>query len=252
MLTLGTPSIPVHHLLHQIRTDRTRVFHHVLGNSQRRGQHILAPLARLGKQAIKHLVTRRIRAARSDSLHSARMPDQAGQEVRTTSLHNEAAAGKDEADFGAGMHYAHVHRQRHCDADANGGALDGADGGFETMMDGEGYAAASVFFLLVNEILFTSHVNLAFPLIIRLFVFFFGGGATRELEIWQYWGILTHLYALAPSPHPRPRAHPCQIHRLDLRLRRRCGRGLLRQYILLVHRRRIACRLGLSRRASWA
>lgn len=42
------------------------------------------------------------------------------------------------------MRESDVHGERHGDADADGGALERADGGFAAVVDGEGDAAASV------------------------------------------------------------------------------------------------------------
>ena len=73
------------------------------------------------------------------------MPDEARQEERTTRFHDEAAAGKDEADLCVLVRNAYIHGERHGDADADGGALEGADGGFAAVEDTQCYSAASVF-----------------------------------------------------------------------------------------------------------
>jgi hypothetical protein len=69
--------------------------------------------------------------------------DQAREEVRRASLHDQAAAGEYKADLGVAVGDADVHGQRHGDADADGGALEGADGGLTAVEDGESYSAAT-------------------------------------------------------------------------------------------------------------
>lgn len=71
------------------------------------------------------------------------MTDQAREEVRRACFHDQAAAGKHEADLGVAVGDADVHGERHGDADADGGALEGADGGLAAVEDGEGYPAAA-------------------------------------------------------------------------------------------------------------
>ena len=143
MLAFRTSRIPIHQLLHQIRTHNTRVLHHLLRDLERPGQNILAPVQRLRKKTIPDLIIRAIRRARGHRLHGTRMPDQAGQEEGRRGFEDEAAAGKHEADFGGAVGDADVHGERHGDADADGGALEGADGGFFAAVDGEGDAAAA-------------------------------------------------------------------------------------------------------------
>ena len=72
------------------------------------------------------------------------MPDESWQEEGATSLHNEPAARKHKADLRVTVAESYVHGQRHCDADTNGGALQGADCGLPAVEDGEGNPAASV------------------------------------------------------------------------------------------------------------
>lgn len=144
MLTLGTPRIPKHELFHEVRRHTTRIPHHILRDLQRLGQHVLRPIHDLTEQPVPHLVARQVRRTRRDGLHGATVPDKPGQEEGTTRLHDEAAAGEDEAYFRAFVCDADVHGQRHCDADADGGALKSADGGLAAVEDGEGYTAASV------------------------------------------------------------------------------------------------------------
>ena len=77
------------------------------------------------------------------------MPDEAGQEEGRAGFHDETATGEDEAYFRAFVRDADVHGKCHGYADADGGALEGADCGFAAVVDGEGYAAASVGISLV-------------------------------------------------------------------------------------------------------
>lgn len=143
MLALGAPPVPVHQLLHQVRTHTTRIAHNILGNLKRPRQHLLGLLTHVRKQAVPHLVRRRIRAARRHRLHGARVPDQPRQIERRARLHDDAAPRKYKPDFRARRCNPDVHWQRHGDADAYGGTLDRGDAGFAAVMDGEGYAAAS-------------------------------------------------------------------------------------------------------------
>lgn len=71
------------------------------------------------------------------------MPDETRQVEGRTGFHNEAAAGEDKADLCGAVGQADVHGERHGDTDANGGALQSANGGFAAVSDGEGYAAAT-------------------------------------------------------------------------------------------------------------
>jgi len=80
MLTFRTSHIPIHQLLHQIRTHATCVPHHVLGHLKRPWQHLLGLLTRLCKQTTPDLVASKIRATCRDCLHRATMPNQPGQE----------------------------------------------------------------------------------------------------------------------------------------------------------------------------
>lgn len=143
MLALRRPRISVHHLLHEVRANHARILHHILRNLQRPRQHVLRAIQQLAEQAVEHLVLGGIHASRRDGLHGARVADQAREEVRRAGLHDQAAAGKDEADLGVAVGEADVHGQRHGDADADGGALEGADGGLAAVEDGEGYSAAA-------------------------------------------------------------------------------------------------------------
>jgi hypothetical protein len=144
MLCLRTARVPPHKFLHKIRRHTTRILHHILRDLQRLRQHILRPIHDLTEQAVPNLVARKISRTRCDSLHCAAVPYEPGQEERTTSLHNESTARKDEPDLCVLVGYADVHGERHCDADADSGPLKGADGGFATVEYGEGYAAATV------------------------------------------------------------------------------------------------------------
>lgn len=72
------------------------------------------------------------------------MADEARQEERRRGFHDEPAAREDEADFCGARCDADVHGQRHGDADADGGALERADGGLAAVEDGEGYSASAV------------------------------------------------------------------------------------------------------------
>lgn len=72
------------------------------------------------------------------------MADQARQEEGAASLHDESTARKDEADLGFLVGDADVHGERHGDADADGRALEGADGGLAAVVDGEDDASAAV------------------------------------------------------------------------------------------------------------
>lgn len=72
------------------------------------------------------------------------MADEARQEKGRAGFHDEAAAGEDEAYFCGGVGNADVGWEGHCYADSDGGALEGGDGGFAAVVDGQGYSAAAV------------------------------------------------------------------------------------------------------------
>lgn len=143
MLALGRPSIPIHQLLHQIRTHTTRILHHILSHTQCPRQHILRPVTQLGKQAAPDIVFGKIRRAGRRHGAGARVPDQPRQEETRTRLHDEAAAREDKADLCVLVRDPDVHGQSHGDADADGGALQCADGGFAAVEYRQCYAAAA-------------------------------------------------------------------------------------------------------------
>lgn len=100
MLPLRTPLIPKHHLLHQIRTNRARIAHHLPRDLQRARQHIVAVLHRLSEESAPHRgVAGQVRGAGGDGAHGARVPDQARQEVGGARFHDEPAPREHEADF---------------------------------------------------------------------------------------------------------------------------------------------------------
>lgn len=144
MLALRAPRITVHQLLHQVRANHTRILANLHCDLERLGQHTLRRIDRVRKQAVPDVVASEVGGAGGDGVHGARVADQPGQEEGRTGLHDEAAAGEDEADFGVLIGDADVHGERHGDADADGGALEGADCGFAAVVDCEGDAAAAV------------------------------------------------------------------------------------------------------------
>jgi len=143
MRRLGTTRIPIHHIPHQIRTNHTRIPRHLLGHPNRRGQHILGPIAHLAKQAIQQLVLGFVRGARGDEVDGFGVAEEPGEEEGTAGFHDEAAAREDEADFGGPVGDADAHGEGHGGADADGGALDGGYDGLFALVDREGDAAAA-------------------------------------------------------------------------------------------------------------
>ena len=121
MLPLRTPRIPIHHLLHQIRTHTTRIPYHLRRYLQRPLQHPLSRIHRLRKQTPPYLVVCPVRRASRYGLHRATVPDEPRQEVRRAGFHDETPAGEDEADFGRREGDSDVHGECHGYADADGG-----------------------------------------------------------------------------------------------------------------------------------
>lgn len=77
-------------------------------------------------------------------MHGATDTNQPRQVEATAGLHAEASSAKDKADFGVLVDHANRRGQRHGHADADGGAIDGADDGLCAPRHGEGGLAARV------------------------------------------------------------------------------------------------------------
>lgn len=135
MLTLGTPRIPIHQLLHQIRAYYTRIAGDLLRDLQRLGQHALGRINGVREQSIPDGIASQISGACGDGLHGARETDESGKEEGRAGFHDETAAGEDEPDFCVLVRDADVHGERHGDADSDGGTLEGANGGFAAVVD---------------------------------------------------------------------------------------------------------------------
>lgn len=141
---------PPHHLPHQIRANHARIRDHLRRNVQRAPQHLVGAITQLAEQAVEEAVPGRVDGARRAQVQRARKADQLGQEEGAAGFHDEAPPREDEADFGLAVGDADGHGERHRDADADGGALQGADGGLAAAVDGEDDAAAACVGVLVG------------------------------------------------------------------------------------------------------
>jgi len=143
VLPLRTSSIPPHHLLHQIRTDSTCIPHHIGRHLQCSWQHLPRIVQRLGKEATPNRVVGAVRGPRGHGAHGTVVADSAGQEKRGTRFHDDAAAGEYKAYLGGRGREPDGAGECHGDADTDGGAVEGGDGGLAALLDIKGYSAAA-------------------------------------------------------------------------------------------------------------
>jgi hypothetical protein len=169
MLSLRVPSIPEHHLLHEIRRHTTRIPHHILRDLERPRQHRIGRIHQVAKQAVPDLVARKVRCARGNSLHRATVADKTRQKIRRTCLHNEAAARKHEANLRAAVRNAYIHRQRHRDANADCRTLQRANSGLAAVENTESNAATTVDCVYQHKMMCSLGLDLYVPISVVLY-----------------------------------------------------------------------------------
>jgi hypothetical protein len=143
MRRLGAVLATPDQILHHAHTHRRGIAGHVLGDGERALQHGLLVRADLAEQAVEQAVLGRHDRARRDQVRGAAVADQPRQEEGRARLHDQAAPREHEADLGVLRRQPDVAGQRHGDADADGGAVQGRDGWRSAVVDGEGDAAAA-------------------------------------------------------------------------------------------------------------
>lgn len=144
MRRLRTIGPAIHQIPHQGRAYRGRVIRDILRDLQRSLDRLLGRGGQLAEQFAQERVIGGVRETGGCDVQGAGVADEAWEEVRGCGFHDDAAAGEDEADLGGACGEADCGGERHGDADADGGAVDGHYGGFAAAVDGEGDAAAAV------------------------------------------------------------------------------------------------------------
>jgi len=141
----------VHQLAHQRRRHGRRALRDLGRQLQRPGYRGFRRGQDLGEERRQERVVGRVDGARRGEVQRAREADQPRQEERRGGLHDEAAAGEDEADLGAAVGDADRRGEGHGDADPDGGAVDRDDGGLAAVVDREGYLASTGFSIPVSQ-----------------------------------------------------------------------------------------------------
>ncbi|KZL84342.1 fad monooxygenase [Colletotrichum incanum] len=125
---LGTRRTVRHHVAHQLRADQRRVLGEVLRQVDRVPHRLLRRRQELGKEAADQRVRNGVDIARGRDVARLRQPDQAREEEGAAGLEGQAAAGERDPAPRPLPGHAYGGRQRHREADADGGAVDGDDG----------------------------------------------------------------------------------------------------------------------------